>query len=73
VPMSVSAFHWRSERWEEAIAKLGPLVTAEADAAERFCQVLEHKWFMSERARRDVGFDAALTDYLARFVPGVRA
>jgi len=73
VPMSVSAFHWRSERWEPAIARFGPLVTADADAAERFCQVLEHKWFMSERARRDVGLDAALDDYLRRFAADAAA
>jgi hypothetical protein len=28
--------------------------------------MLEHKWFMSERAGRDVGIETALGDYLAR-------
>jgi hypothetical protein len=26
--------------------------------------VLEHKWFLSERALRDVGLEAALADYV---------
>ena len=31
--------------------------------------MLEHKWFLSEKARQDVGFEPALEDYLKRF-PG---
>ena len=33
--------------------------------AELYCQVLEHKWFLSEREKHDVGLDRAITDYLA--------
>jgi hypothetical protein len=69
VPMSVAAFRWRTERWDPARAALQAIAPDEADAVERFCQVLEHKWFLSERAQRDVGFDAALEDYVARFAP----
>jgi hypothetical protein len=29
--------------------------------------VLEHKWYMSERAHRDVGLEVAIQDYLGRF------
>jgi hypothetical protein len=32
--------------------------------AELYCQVLEHKWYLSERAQRDVGHQAAIDDYL---------
>jgi hypothetical protein len=41
-------------------------VSPSNDLAELYCQVLEHKWFMSERAGRDVGIVPALDDYLAR-------
>jgi hypothetical protein len=29
--------------------------------------VLEHKWFLSEKAKRDVGLDAAIEDYVEKF------
>jgi hypothetical protein len=32
--------------------------------AELYCQVLEHKWFLSEKARHDVGHMAAVEDYI---------
>jgi hypothetical protein len=34
------------------------------DPCELYCQVLEHKWFLSEREQRDVGHQRALEDYL---------
>jgi hypothetical protein len=33
-------------------------------AAEVFHELLEHRWFLSERARKDVGIEAAIADYL---------
>lgn len=69
LPTSVAAFRWLTDSWEPALRRLGPLVKTEADASELYCQVLEHKWFLSEAARADVGLDAALDDYLARFHP----
>jgi hypothetical protein len=65
VPMSVAAFRWLDERFTPTLNKfqkdLGPV----ADEAELYCQVLEHKWFLSERAKRDVGLEAAIKAYVA--------
>ena len=69
LPTSVAAFRWLTESWQPTLALLGPLVKTEADASERYCQVLEHKWFMSEAAQVDVGMEAALEDYLVKFHP----
>ncbi|HLO67865.1 MAG TPA: DUF4032 domain-containing protein [Holophaga sp.] len=69
VPQSAAAFKWLTETWDPAQQALAPLVKTDAEAAEIYCQVLEHKWFMSEKARKDVGLDAALKDYLKRFRP----
>jgi len=66
IPSSVAAFRWLSERWEVAQEGLAPLKQGEADAAELYCQVLEHKWFLSEKARKDVGLSKALNAYLAK-------
>lgn len=64
VPLSVAAYHWMRERYELVLARL-PQAAAAADAPELYCQVLEHKWYLSERAQHDVGLEAALEDYLA--------
>jgi hypothetical protein len=69
VPLSVAAYHWMRERYEPVLCKLAPLVTATSDVPELYCQVLEHKWFLSEREHHDVGLERALEDYLAH-VPG---
>ena len=66
VPMSMAAYRWLTGRWDAAMKKLVPEREAGADLAELYCQVLEHKWFLSERAGRDVGLDAAIEDYRAR-------
>jgi hypothetical protein len=34
------------------------------DPCELYCQVLEHKWFLSEQEQRDVGHQRALEGYL---------
>ncbi|ACL65131.1 conserved hypothetical protein [Anaeromyxobacter dehalogenans 2CP-1] len=67
VALAVAAYRWLNERWLPAIRKLAP--RPGSDPAELYCQLLEHKWYLSERARRDVGFDAALEDWLRRFPP----
>jgi Domain of unknown function (DUF4032) len=38
-------------------------------AAEVFHQVLEHRWFLSERARKDVGIDEAVRSYVKSELP----
>lgn len=39
----------------------------EATAASLYVRVMEHKYFMSERERKDVGLAPALEDYVQRF------
>ena len=38
-----------------------------------FHEILEHRWFLSEAAGRDIGTTAARTDYFARVLPAVPA
>ena len=63
-PLSVAAYHWQKNIYEPTIARLNIFVKSDLDAAEMYCQVLEHKWFLSEKAQRDVGHEAATQDYL---------
>jgi hypothetical protein len=67
IPMSVAAYRWLTERYQPVAKRLAPLVGRRGEPAELYCQLLEHKWYLSERAKRDVGIEVALEDYLRRF------
>jgi hypothetical protein len=44
------------------------------DPAEIYHEVLEHRWYLSERAQHDIGLDAAVEDYVRNVLPkGPRA
>lgn len=66
-PLSVAAFSWLENDFKQVTQMLQPLTGESATAAELYCQVLEHKWYLSERAQRDVGHHAAAQDYLEKF------
>lgn len=66
-PLSVAAYRWLEERDKPTLEQLQLMLTPQNDPAELYCQVLEHKWYLSERARRDVGHQFAAQDYLREF------
>jgi hypothetical protein len=41
--------------------------SAGANVIELYCQVLEHKWYLSERAKHDVGHQIAVDDFINKF------
>jgi len=51
------------------LTRLQPLIERAGDPAELYCQVLEHKWYLSEAAHHDVGHQAAVEDYLQTINP----
>ena len=44
--------------------------TAKLEPAEIFHEVLEHRWYMSEKAGHDVPIEDAITDYVETVLPG---
>lgn len=72
-PLSVAAYHWLENVYNPVTARLTPLTDQHTTQAELYCQILEHKWYLSERAHHDVGHQAATDDYLEKFSarPGV--
>ena len=66
MPLSASAHHWLHEVYLPALDQLQPLLAQGADPAELYCELLEHKWYLSERACSDVGHTAAAKDFLQR-------
>jgi hypothetical protein len=69
VSLAEAAFRWQTVRWEPTRAALQALTASGGESIELYCQVLEHKWFLSERAKRDVGLLASVEDYVRRFTP----
>jgi uncharacterized protein DUF4032/lipopolysaccharide kinase (Kdo/WaaP) family protein len=66
---SVVASRWRQEVFEPTIAAVPEELWAALPAAEVFHQVLEHRWFLSERAGKDVGIDEAVRSYVKSELP----
>jgi hypothetical protein len=66
-PVSVAAHYWLENYYLPTIDLLNELIRHPVDGPELYCQVLENKWFLSEKAQRDVGHHTAAEDYLVRF------
>jgi len=67
LPLSVAANHWMEKIYTPVVESMQPLVNRHTTPHELYCQLLEHKWYLSERAQRDVGHQAAVEDYLKQF------
>jgi hypothetical protein len=73
IPLSLAASHWVEHYYKPVMQIVGTLLagqktTDEANSPnELYCQVLEHKWYLSERALRDVGHIAAAEDFVHQF------
>jgi hypothetical protein len=65
----VVASRWRQEVFEPTVAAVPEELWARLPAAEVFHQVLEHRWFLSERAGKDVGIDEAVRSYVRSELP----
>src|SRR4051812_9216260 len=69
---SVAASRWRDEVFEPTISAVPEDLWVALPAAEVFHQVLEHRWFLSEEAGKDVGIDTAVESYVASELPMLR-
>jgi Domain of unknown function (DUF4032)/Lipopolysaccharide kinase (Kdo/WaaP) family len=73
ITMEAVAYQWLEHIYKPIIAQLKPFIHKKdhpklnADPLELYCQILEHKWYMSERAQHDVGHQAAVEDFICRF------
>jgi hypothetical protein len=64
-----AADRWLREVYRPTQARIARLVAKDRDLVQAYCDVLEHKWLLSERAGRDVGLDAAVASYVAEGAP----
>lgn len=71
--MEAVAYYWLGQVYKPVIEQLKPILEDpahpkyNADPIELYCQILEHKWYLSERAQHDVGHFAAVEDFVNQF------
>ena len=71
VPEVVAAARWLTEVYQPVVEGIPADLRTRLDPPEVFHEVLEHRWFLSEAAGRDVGTTAAARDYFSRVLPEV--
>lgn len=65
----VAAHRWRSEVYDRALARIPAELADRLEPAEIFHEILEHRWFLSELAGKDVGTTAAAKSYIDKILP----
>jgi hypothetical protein len=69
VPETFAGHRWLAEVYQPVVDAIPPDLVGRLEPAEVFHEVLEHRWFLSERAGRDVGTGAAARSYFATVLP----
>ncbi len=65
----IVAHDWLARIYEPITHKVPRELAAKLEPAELFHEVLEHRWYMSERAGHDVPIEDAITDYVETVLP----
>ncbi|MFE4696598.1 DUF4032 domain-containing protein [Streptomyces sp. NPDC056738] len=68
----VLAHRWVRDVFRPTVRAVPPELRGSMDPAELYHELLEHRWFLSERAQHDIGLEAAVKDYVANILPEVR-
>ena len=70
LPREVVAHRWLTEIYEPLIALMPASLRGAMEEAEFFHEVLVHRWYLSERAGREVNIFDTASDYVATVVRG---
>jgi hypothetical protein len=68
-----AADRWARDVFRPTMARIGAAVGPGRDLVQAYCDLLEHKWLLSERAGRDIGLEAAIHSYLSLGAPAPEA
>lgn len=66
---AVAAYRWVREVYQEIVDAIPQEHQARLEPVEVFHEVIEHKWYLSEREGADVGIARALRSYLDSVLP----
>jgi hypothetical protein len=72
-PDEVVGYRWFSEVFRPGVAKAAAAVGPGADPVQAYCDLLEVRWLLSEKAGQDVGDEAALAALASRQAPSESA
>lgn len=59
-----AARRWLRDVFERTLRRVRDMVGPARDPIQTYCDILEHKWLLSERSGRDVGLEGAIRSYL---------
>ncbi|MFJ9030159.1 DUF4032 domain-containing protein [Streptomyces sp. NPDC102274] len=65
----VLAHRWVRDVFRPTVRAVPLEMRGEMDAAQIYHEVLEHRWYLSEAAGRDVGLEATIADYIVNVLP----
>ncbi|WEH43321.1 DUF4032 domain-containing protein [Streptomyces sp. NBC_01218] len=65
----VLAHRWVRDQFRPTVRAVPLTLRGSMDPAELYHELLEHRWFLSERAMRDIGLETAVEDYTATRLP----
>ncbi len=68
LPEAMVAFRWLAEAYEPALRQIPAALHGKLEPAEVYHQLLEHRWFMSERLGRCVSMDESIASYVPRIL-----
>lgn len=60
----VLAHRWVRDVFRPTVRAVRDRIPTPVDPAELYHELLEHRWYLSERAQHDIGLDAAAEDYV---------
>ncbi len=66
---SLVAHDWLVQTYEPTVRAVPRELTGKLEGAEIFHEVLEHRWYLSERAGQDVPMTSAIGDYIRTVLP----
>ncbi|MFC7385316.1 DUF4032 domain-containing protein [Sphaerisporangium rhizosphaerae] len=61
---AIVAHRWLAETFQPTVNAIPVELRGKLEPAQLFHEVLDHRWFMSEAAGRDVGLEAAVQSYI---------
>jgi hypothetical protein len=69
---TLAAHRWREEVFEPTLLQVPRDLRGKLEPAELFHQILEHRWYLSEREGKDVGLAEAARSYVDEVLRGVQ-
>ncbi|KGN34362.1 lipopolysaccharide kinase [Knoellia sinensis KCTC 19936] len=63
------AHDWLTRIYEPLTRRVPRELSGKLEPAELFHEVLEHRWYMAERAQHDIPIEDAIEDYVASILP----